>query len=130
MKNNHQEFEHHQSTNNAIPVLAGLLVGGLAGAGAMLLLAPQPGKETRAQIQQKATELRDRTAETVEEALSQAKLKTHQITSDVRVKADELQHHGQEMIADQLDRVAAAAQAGKTALKNSDSGKTTTAKNY
>jgi len=125
----------HQNTNNAIPVLAGLLVGGLAGAGAMLLLAPQPGKETRAQIQNKAMELRDRTAETVEEALSQAKLKTHQITSDVRVKADEFQHHGQEIIADQLDRVAAAAQAGKAALKNSESknsdlGKTTTAKNY
>jgi gas vesicle protein len=124
MKNNYQEFEHHKNMDNTRAVLAGLLVGGLAGAGAMLLLAPQPGKETRARIQQKAMELRDRTAETVEEALMQAKSKTHQITADVRGKAEELQHQGQEMIADQLDRVAAAAEAGKAALKNSEAGKT------
>jgi len=49
-KANSQEMEN---TSNAKPVLAGLLIGGLAGAGAMLLLAPQSGKETRAQIQQK-----------------------------------------------------------------------------
>jgi gas vesicle protein len=118
MKKSDQEVDYRKNTNGIVPLLAGLLAGSLAGAATMLLLAPQSGKETRAQLQQKTMELRDRTTQTVEEAMTQAKNKTHQITSDVRAKADELQHQGQEMVADQLDRVAAAAEAGKTALKN------------
>jgi gas vesicle protein len=120
MKNSNQELENQKSTGNTMSVLAGILVGGLAGAGAMLLLAPQSGKETRAQLQQKAMELRDKTTETVEEALTQAKSKTHQITADVRGKAEELQHQGQEAIVGQLDRVSAAAEAGKAAIKSSE----------
>jgi len=128
MKNNQPEYEteQHEHTNNGMAVLAGMLVGGLAGAAAMLLLAPQSGQETRAQIQQKTMELRDRTAQTAEEALAQAKMKTHQIKSDVREKAEELQQQGQELIVEQLDRVSAAAEAGKAAIKNSDNGKSAT----
>jgi len=118
MKTNDQEFEHTDSMN-AKPVLAGLLLGGLAGAGAMLLLAPQSGKETRAQIQQKTMELRDRTTETVEEAIAQAKSKTHQIKADVREKAGELHQQGQEMLIKQLDHVSEAVESGKTKVKNS-----------
>ena len=50
MKNTTQEYEEHK-TNTAAPVVAGLVIGGLAGAGVALLLAPQSGKETRTQIQ-------------------------------------------------------------------------------
>ena len=39
--------------------LAGLLAGGLAGAGTMLLMAPQAGMKSRANIQQKRTEVRE-----------------------------------------------------------------------
>ncbi len=118
MKNDtqEQEVEHKDGGNPTSSALAGLLIGGLAGAGAALLLAPQSGKETRDQIQQKTLELRDRTAETVEGAVSQVKSQTRRITSGVREKAEELQHQGQEMIAEQLDRVSAAAEAGKAAI--------------
>ena len=64
--------------------LAGLLAGGLIGAGAMLLLAPQSGKRTRAKIQRKSAELRKQTADTVEDSLAQARAKAGQITDDVR----------------------------------------------
>jgi gas vesicle protein len=121
MKNNTQELEHEktESGGSAVPVVAGLVIGGLAGAGAALLLAPQSGKETRAQIQQKTMELRDRTSETVEDVVGQVKSKTHQITDDVRGKAKELQHQSQDVIVEQLDRVSAAAEAGKVVVKGS-----------
>jgi hypothetical protein len=46
---------------------AGFVIGGLVGAAAALVLAPQSGEETRAQIRQKGIELRDQTVETAEE---------------------------------------------------------------
>jgi len=162
MKNNNrgQEVGHKDNGSNVSSAVAGLVIGGLAGAGAALLLAPQSGKETREQIQQKTVEIRDRTTETVGDAVAQVKSKTHQIKEDVQdkahqitagiqhktdqikvgasdkadqikaevnekvdqikaevhYKAEELQRHGQEMIVDQLDRVSAAAEAGKAAI--------------
>jgi gas vesicle protein len=82
MDNNNQE--NGNNAKNSWGFLAGLLVGGLAGAGAMLLLAPQSGKKTRAQIQQRSIELRDQTVKTVEGATAQARGKARQITDDVR----------------------------------------------
>ena len=121
MKNNThaKESSHKEKDSNggaASSAVAGLVIGGLAGAGAALLFAPQSGKETREQIQQKTIELRDRTAETVEGAVSQVKAKTHQITTNLQGKAEDFQHQSKEVIAEQLDRVSAAAEAGKTAL--------------
>jgi gas vesicle protein len=81
--------------------LVALLVGGLAGAGALLLLSPQSGKETRAQIRQKSIELRDQTVKTVEDAVAQARGKARQITDDVREQAEELQQRGQDVLDEQ-----------------------------
>jgi len=78
--------------------LAGLLVGGLAGAGMVLLVAPQSGKKTRAQIWKTSTELRDQTVKTVEGAVAQARGKARQITDDVREQAGELQQRGQDVL--------------------------------
>jgi len=94
---NHNQ-EHGNNAKNIGAFLAGLLVGGLAGAGAVLLLAPQSGKETRAQIQQKSIELRDQTVKTVEGAVAQVRGKARQITDDVREQAGELQQRGQNML--------------------------------
>jgi gas vesicle protein len=88
--------------------LAGLLVGGLASAGAMLLLAPQSGKKTRAQIQQKSIELRDQTVKTVEGAVAQARGKARQITDDVHKQAGELLQRGQNMLDEQRSQVSSA----------------------
>ena len=55
---------------------AGLVIGGLVGAALALLLAPQSGEETRAQIRDKSLELKDRAEEGVLEArqMAQAQL--------------------------------------------------------
>ena len=81
--------------------LVGLLMGGLAGAVAMLLLAPQSGKETRGQIREQGIELRDQTVRSVQSAMTQARGKARQIADDVREQAGELQQRGQDLLAEQ-----------------------------
>ena len=117
MVHENQEPEYHN--NNILGVLAGLVVGCLAGAAAMLLLAPQSGKDTRMQIQEKGIELRDRTTGMVEDAMAQVRLGRNKITMGGRQKAKELLQHGQALMVEQLDRVSDAAQAGKKAIQSS-----------
>jgi len=97
--------EHENVVNQLESFLAGLLIGGLAGAVAMLLLAPQSGEKTRTQIQQKSIELRDRAVKNVEDAVAQTRTKARQITADVREKADELEQRGQDAIDEQRDQL-------------------------
>ena len=114
---------HNQATeygrgSNAGNVLAGILLGAVAGAAAMLLLAPQSGSATRKQILDKGIELRDRTTGMVDEAVGQLRSGTSTLVADGRKKAEAIKEQGQELLADQLDRVSAAAQAGKKAVQN------------
>jgi gas vesicle protein len=117
MNNENQEPQYHN--NNFLSVLFSLLIGSLAGAVTMLLLAPQSGKETRTQIQEKGIELRDLTTEMVEDAMSQMRLDRNRLTMSGRKKAQELIQQGQTLVVDQLDRVTDAAQAGKKAIQSS-----------
>ena len=109
--------EYHNS--NFIGVLGGLLIGSIAGAIAMLLLAPQSGKVTRTQIQQKSIELRDRAGEMMDDAVAQVRSNANKVTIGGRERIKELKQHGQELAVEQLDRVAEAAQAGKKAILSS-----------
>jgi gas vesicle protein len=113
------DYEHENGVNQVGGFFAGLLVGGLAGAGAMLLLAPQSGKRTRAQIQLKSMELREQTTEAVEDAMAQTRTKGRQIRAGVREKADELQQRGQAVLDEQKEHWSALVEAGKTAVQGS-----------
>ena len=97
--------EHENDANQLGGFLAGLLIGGLAGAVAMLLLAPQSGKKTRAKIQQKSIELREQTVKNVEDALAQTRTKARQVTADVREQAGELEQRGQDVVDEQRDHL-------------------------
>jgi gas vesicle protein len=108
---------HTHDTHPTRSVLVGLLVGGLAGAAAMLLFAPQSGERTRAQIREKGIQLRDQTTATVKNVLEQARLETEEMTAEVREKAGELKQLGQDKLVEQMDRVSAALDAGKKAVK-------------
>ena len=116
MINENQEYKYH---TNPLNVLVGMLVGGLAGAVTMLLLAPQSGKDTRMQIQKKGIELRDRTTEMVEDAMTQVRSNVNKIAFGGSEKINELKQHGQELAVEQLDHVSEAAQAGKKAIQSS-----------
>ena len=117
MLHDNQEFPYHN--NNVFGVFIGLLVGGLVGAVAMLLLAPQSGKDTRLQIQRKGIELRDQTSKMLEDTMSQVRSSAGKISVGGRRKAEELIQQGQALVVEQLDHVSEAAQAGKKAIKGS-----------
>ena len=111
MIHENQEYKYH-TNNNILSVLRGMLVGSLAGAVTMLLLAPQSGKDTRKQIQEKGIELRDRTTELVGDTMTQVRSQANKITVG-------LKDRGQELAVKQLDQVSEAAQAGKKAIQSS-----------
>jgi gas vesicle protein len=111
--------EHSDNGNGAGEFLAGLLLGGLVGMGAMLLVAPHSGKETRAVIRQEGVELRDRTAKNVEGAVAQVRGKARQITASARKKAKELQRDGQDMLDEQRERASTVVKAAKEAIQGS-----------
>src|SRR5512147_1866879 len=115
MVDQNSESEYHN--NNIFGILIGMLVGGLAGALTMLLLAPQSGKNTRLQIQQKAIQLRDRTTGMVDEALAEVRLDRDKIVIGGQAKIKELTQQGRELAAEQLDRLSEAAQARKKAIQ-------------
>jgi len=103
--------------NNPVRLLLGLLVGGLAGVVTMLLFAPQSGKQTRDEIEEKTIELRDQTTKNMRKALAQVRSGTVKIKSDVQEKTGELKQLGQDKLVEQLDRVSAALDTGKTAVE-------------
>ena len=117
MINENQEYK--RPANNMLSVLVGMLVGALAGAVTMLLLAPQSGENTRLQLQEKGIALRERTTQMVGNTMAQVRLNANKLTVSGREKFDELKHQGQDLAVEQLDRVSDAAQAGKKAIQSS-----------
>ena len=113
---NHIE-ESRYDTNNIKSVLLGLLIGGLIGAAAMLLYAPQSGKRTRTRIRQENIQLRDRATTGIVKTISQVRSETNRITAEVREKVGDLKQLGQDKLVEQMDNVSAALDAEKTAVE-------------
>jgi gas vesicle protein len=91
--------------------LSGVIIGGLVGAAAALLLAPQSGEETRAIIKERSIELKDRAAETAEEARHRAEMaaiearhRAEEIAHQARERADDAIKRGQDAIDHQVER--------------------------
>jgi gas vesicle protein len=106
-----QEYQEYKDPGtNLAGVLVGILVGGLAGAVTMLLLAPQSGKDTRRQIREKGIELHDRTSEVVEDTLAQVRTSTNKLGMHVKT-------YGQKLAAEQLDDASEAIEASKKAIE-------------
>ena len=107
------------SNKNILGVIIGALIGGLAGAITMLLFAPQSGRRTRAQIQNKSIEIRDRTADLMEDTLEQVRMDSQKIARSGSHKAKELMNQGQTLVAEQMEHVSEFAESGKKAIQGS-----------
>jgi len=97
--------ERENTVNQFGSFVAGLLIGGLSGAGAMLLLAPQSGEQMRAQLQKKGKALHKQTTKAVESTLEQVRSKAREITDDVHDQAETLGQRGQDVIDEQRDNL-------------------------
>jgi gas vesicle protein len=91
-------------SNGGGEFFAGLIIGGLVGAAVALLMAPQSGEETRAQIRDVSLELKERADETVAETREKAEA----ITADARRRAEEIiadaRSRAEEIVADARKR--------------------------
>jgi len=74
--------------HDSVGLLTGLLIGGLAGFGAMLLFAPQSGKKTRARIKQKRTELQDRATDTYDDLVALSHYDNRKILAGIREETE------------------------------------------
>ena len=97
--------------------LGGLLLGSVAGAGVMLLMAPQSGKKTRKQLQRKGQKVRKQTAKTVKHKVEQVQDKANQVSTSIHGQVEELQERAHDAIDDQKDRWEPVVKAGKTAVQ-------------
>jgi len=120
MNTTNQQFEHIKQSGNTMSVLIGMVIGSLVGAITMLLFAPQPGEKTRAELQEGALKLRDRTTTTVKDTMTQVKSKANQLKVEMQKKAQDIGHQGQEILVKQLENVSHAAEAGKKAIQGSE----------
>ena len=109
--------EHTHKVSNAPQMLAGMAIGSLAGAGVMLLLAPQSGKRTRTRIQQKSMELRDQAADNVDDAVAVVRIKARKIKADLGDRAEELQRRGREMIGGQQEHLSSLVDGADNAIQ-------------
>ena len=100
--------QHKAHINRPGSFLAGAIFGGLTGAGAMLLMARQSGKKTRDQIELKSFELRDKASDAIDEVVTQTRDTARKIMSDLRAKARDIQHSGEQLLAEQKARMNAA----------------------
>jgi gas vesicle protein len=121
MNNKSDENENEGNNSNGflagLMLVIGLLLGGLVGAGTMLLLAPQSGKKTRLQIQRKGRDLRVQTADAVDDGVNQVRTKVRDISTSIHDQAEDLQQRGQDVVDQQKERWTPLVDAGKTAVQ-------------
>jgi gas vesicle protein len=89
--------------------LSGVLLGGVVGVAAGLLLAPAAGQVTRQKLRERAVSARDQALEAAEGARDQAL----QAAEEVRAKAEDIQNTGREMLEENKRRIVRTAEAVK-----------------
>jgi gas vesicle protein len=91
--------------NNGAAFFAGLVIGGLVGASVALLLAPQSGQETRAQIRNKSVELKDLAAKRFQDAGHRAQEQVAVWQEKGKEALEKSQHRAVEALGQGKDRV-------------------------
>lgn len=100
------EYTHEYGENNipqkaavepgslGVGLMAGYILGGLTGAGTMLLLAPHSGKKTRARLQEQGVKLRNLITERRSGKVQQMKDHTHRQSEEVEQSSQAMLDEG------------------------------------
>lgn len=96
---------HEQSGPRGMgSILMGFFIGGMVGAVAALLMAPQSGERTRAMIRDKGIELREKAMETrerAEESLRGAMNRTEEMAQTAKERMEEMTRRGKKEMEEQ-----------------------------
>lgn len=87
---------------SAAAVALAFIMGGVIGAGAAMLFAPESGRRTRERLRDLAADMRDRTLD---------------ISEDLRDKAEDAIERGREVLDEKKSILSAAVQAGREAMQ-------------
>ena len=85
----------NNETKNILSMIAVFAVGGLIGAGTMLLMAPQSGEKTREVIRKKSVEFKDKAVNSAEETRHRAGDRLDDIRSETKDRVSTLKDRGQ-----------------------------------
>lgn len=92
--------------------LTGFIIGGLVGAAVALVLAPQSGEETRAQIRQRSIEIRDQAStysedarRRAEETAAAARSRAEKLAAEARAKGEELAERGKGIVTERRKQI-------------------------
>jgi gas vesicle protein len=85
----------NNEAKNILSVIAVFAIGGLVGAGTMLLMAPQSGEKTREEIRKKSVELKDKAVNSAEETRHRAGDRLEDISSQTKDRISDLKDRGQ-----------------------------------
>lgn len=117
------EKEFHNDTNNpgyfVAGIILGSLLGGLVGAGLMLLLAPQSGGKTRKHIRRKGRELRMHATDTIEDGADAVRTKSDEVTSVIHNETETLQQRGVDFVDQYKKRWVPIDESGEAATSDS-----------
>jgi len=103
--------------------LVGFIVGGLSGAIASLLLAPQSGEETRALIKDKSIELRDKAATSAEDVIARAEAAAAEARARAEELSNELRARGESVVKEVRERGENVVEAAKKSASKTSKGK-------
>jgi len=87
-------------SSNGAEFFAGLVIGSLVGAALAILIAPQSGEETLAQLREKSYDLKN----TAGESLADARRQAGHIAADARTKAETMQSQAKATVSKMTQR--------------------------
>jgi gas vesicle protein len=93
-------FDDTRRSRGIGSILTGFVIGGLIGAAAALLMAPQSGEEMRAMIRDRSVELKEKAVRTVEDTRNRAEEAIHDTVS----KAEEMARTAKDRTEDMVKR--------------------------
>lgn len=109
----HHDDELYQHEDSGPGFFSGLLVGGLIGAAAAILMAPRSGEETRTLLREKGIELKDQLGQAATEAQSRAQ----SATREAQYKAQKVMDEAQSVVSQKREQLERTAEAAKETWK-------------